>query len=207
MTSSYTDEAQASAFHTMRATARSLKELADWLALHPHVLLDDGILGEPDQMFVNIDLFPGKYFMRVVNHEDILVRASIRGFSTLGRHPLLAKEIEVGGNDQSFSFNHERELALALKDWPLAAAIAASEQLIDGHHSSAEHYVAGFESNLDKALALHFPGMSTKRLQDLKHAELLGLCGNGTTDKLSIINLLFSTREPSVDAPLPELVT
>lgn len=197
-----TQQSLTESFAALRANARSMDDVQDWLLAHPETLVGDIKVHPSDKLDIawTTDLDMLSKALKV-NTVEITLTVCLR--KSLTSHPVLMHEMDQSIDAPSAELRSRSSLHMRLQEWPLATAMVVNRY--GAHYSQASgnsrNRNSSTEAMLDRYLAIHFPGVTVATVMNLLDSDLLPVpvTRDGRRDKGTVIDLLFSSWAAGTD--------
>lgn len=183
----------------MRSTARSLAELREGLMENLELLTGNAVL--PPIYGIGMKLTLRKdIWSDVIEHSYVTVNVLLELDANYLPNPIMRY---AGEKISYICFKHDFELSLSLDTWSLACALAVGHYFSTDLPGKLQDRRGGLLATIDEGLALHFPGWSRKRLEDMVAAEIIPVEDSGRPHTDVIMAILFASKTPALGIEPP----
>lgn len=190
----------------LKATARSVDDIQQWLLAHPDVLLGDLAKLPVESLEVTLthsSTFIGMALIDKAIHLELHIKATLKNAA----HPLMTSVFALDDDVPYLEVDKKQNIKLALSEWPLATFMVVSRYLTNHatEVSNRRNWLRKHEAMLDTMLAKHFPGAYLQQLFDFNASEMFTcrIDRHGQRDYSSLYAYLYGTRRGQLDVNLP----
>lgn len=190
----------------LKADARTVDDIQQWLLAHPDVLLGDLSKFPVETLDLTLTLpsgFIGPALLGMALPLEMHIKAKLKNAA----HSLMTSAFALYDEEPFLEVDKKQNLKLALSEWPIATFIVVSRYLTNHatEVSGRRVWLRKYEAMLDTMLEKHFPGSYLQQLFDFNASEMFTcrIGRDGERDYSSLYAYLYGTRRGQHDINLP----